>query len=183
METTTIPSARVIPALPRPAAAQPPSSDDPGRGIEQIVARHFGIEPWQVHIRSRRREICNARQVCMWWRIRYTLGKNETLAKIGSRYGEGTRLYDHSTVLHARKAINNLVETDKSFRLMAEAIEREAREVILCHTAEQDVAEAIAEATKLLTKALERAGFIADPDGSLCEQDRISNALILLKQL
>jgi chromosomal replication initiator protein len=49
----------------------------------------------------------------MWWRSRNT---KDSLAAIGLMYGDR----DHATVIHARKTVNNLMETNKVFREKAE---------------------------------------------------------------
>jgi len=84
-------------------------------GIDDIVSESFGVtvERMKAEDRKRKREEVEARQFAMWWRERNT---KETLADIGMMYGGR----DHSTVLHAKKTVNNLMETNKVFREKAE---------------------------------------------------------------
>ena len=46
-----------------------------------------------------------------------------SLASIGAQIGGK----DHATVLHACKTVNNLIETDKSFRMQIEEIEKKLK--------------------------------------------------------
>jgi chromosomal replication initiator protein len=46
-----------------------------------------------------------------------------SLANIGSQIGGK----DHATVLHACKTVNNLLETDKRFRLQVDEIEKKLK--------------------------------------------------------
>ena len=92
-------------------------------GIEQVVCKKYEIPVSSLNIRTRKRVIKEARQICMWWRCRNT---KESLASIGARYTDRSgRPFDHATVLHAKKTVDNLKETDKEFRQTIEDIERQ----------------------------------------------------------
>ena len=85
--------------------------------IQKVVCDYFGIPIDLVLSKTRKREIVQARQVAMFFSK--TLTKS-SLTTIGSRIGGK----DHATVLHACKTVNNLIETDKHFKLQIEEIEK-----------------------------------------------------------
>ena len=70
--------------------------------------------------KTRKREIVQARQVAMYFSKNLT---KSSLATIGSQIGGK----DHATVLHACKTVNNLVETDKTFRNQIEELEKKLK--------------------------------------------------------
>lgn len=84
--------------------------------IMKVVSSFYSIHPSVITAKTRRREIVQARQICMYLSVKYT--KN-SLADIGYNFGG----YDHATVLHAKKTINNLLETDRKFSFQFEQIE------------------------------------------------------------
>jgi len=85
--------------------------------IQKVVCDYFNIPIDLVLSKTRKREIVQARQVAMYFSKSLT---KSSLATIGSRIGGK----DHATVLHACKTVNNLIETDKRFRLQIEEIEK-----------------------------------------------------------
>ena len=88
--------------------------------IQKIVCNYYNIGLEQLQSKTRKREIVQARQVAMFFSK--TLTKS-SLATIGSQIGGK----DHATVLHACKTVNNLIETDKRFRLQVDEIEKKLR--------------------------------------------------------
>lgn len=81
------------------------------------VCKHFNLDEEKFNSKRRTREIAQARQIAMY------LSKNHTklpLTAIGSAIGNK----NHATVLHACKAVTNLLETDKDFRQHIDEIER-----------------------------------------------------------
>lgn len=85
--------------------------------IRDIVCDYFALSVDAISTRSRKREVVQARQIAMYLSKRYT--KN-SLASIGDIIGKR----DHATVLHACKIVNDLIETDKHFRLSVQEIEQ-----------------------------------------------------------
>lgn len=83
--------------------------------IDEIISEAFGVSIDWMKTQSRKRIGVEARQMAMWWRERNT---SDSLADIGNMYGGR----DHATVLHAKKTVNNLMETDKIFRAKAEKV-------------------------------------------------------------
>ena len=77
--------------------------------ICKLIIEGERIAPELVYNKTRKREVCFTRQVCMYF------GKQKTkrsLASIGLVFGK-----DHATVLHACKTVNNLIDTDPKIRL------------------------------------------------------------------
>jgi len=88
--------------------------------IQKVVCNYYNIGLEQLQSKTRKREIVQARQVAMFFSK--TLTKS-SLATIGSQIGGK----DHATVLHACKTVNNLIETDKRFRMQVDEIEKKLK--------------------------------------------------------
>ena len=73
--------------------------------IIYIVPRYLHIEETFHQTKNRKRELVIGRQLAMWLMRRYT---GLSLDKIGDYFSR-----DHATVLHAKKHIDDLRETDK----------------------------------------------------------------------
>jgi chromosomal replication initiator protein len=84
--------------------------------IEDAVSKFYGIDKKNLLLKTRKREVVLCRQICMWWRKNNT---KESLSVIGSRYGK----FDHATVSHAAKTVNNLKNIYSNFRIEIEEIE------------------------------------------------------------
>lgn len=84
--------------------------------IQDIVSSYFNIALEDLHSKSRKREIVQARQVTMFLSKKYT---DHSYSRIGSLVGKR----DHATVLHACKAIQDAIEVDKGFRSTMKTIE------------------------------------------------------------
>lgn len=85
--------------------------------IQKVVCDYYKISIDQIQGKTRKREIVQARQVSMFFSKNLT---KASLASIGARIGGK----DHATVLHACKAVNNLIDTDKLFRNQITDIEK-----------------------------------------------------------
>lgn len=85
--------------------------------IKSVVCDYLKLEPEKFNSPKRTREIAQARQIAMYLSKKHT---KAPLTAIGSAIGGK----NHATVLHACKAISNLIETDKVFKLQIEEIER-----------------------------------------------------------
>ena len=88
--------------------------------IQKVVCNYYNIGLEQLQSKTRKREIVQARQVAMFFSKSMT---KSSLATIGSQIGGK----DHATVLHACKTVNNLIETDKRFRLQVDEIEKKLK--------------------------------------------------------
>ncbi|MBE9509752.1 MAG: chromosomal replication initiator protein DnaA [Bacteroidetes bacterium] len=85
--------------------------------IQKIVCDYYNIPINLIQSKTRKREIVQARQVAMFFSKSLT---KSSLATIGTQIGGK----DHATVLHACKTVNNLIDTDKQFRLQIQDIEK-----------------------------------------------------------
>lgn len=90
-------------------------------GVERIVADFYNLSTEQIKQFTRKGEIKEARQICMWWRFTQT---KATLEEIGGIFSNKSRPagMDHATVLHATKTIKNYRETDKKFKAHTDEI-------------------------------------------------------------
>lgn len=77
--------------------------------ITNEVSSFYGIDRKILFMKKRNREIVTPRQMCHT--LAYALTKN-SLSFIGTQMGS----VDHATVLHSKKAINNLIATDTKIR-------------------------------------------------------------------
>ena len=85
--------------------------------IVTIVCDYLKLDAETFRSPKRTREIAQARQIAMYLSKSHTKAPLTTIGKeIGGK--------NHATVLHACKAISNLIETDKIFRGQIEEIER-----------------------------------------------------------
>lgn len=85
--------------------------------IEQVVCDYFKMPVDKIKSKTRKREIVQARQIVMYFARNLT---KASLATIGSEVGGK----DHATVLHACKTVNNLIDTEKSFKIYVNEIEK-----------------------------------------------------------
>ena len=88
--------------------------------IQKIVCDYFGLPLETINSRTRKREIVQARQLAMFFSKKHT---KSSLATIGLHCGNK----DHATVLHACRTVNNLLETDKRFRIYVEEIDKKLK--------------------------------------------------------
>jgi chromosomal replication initiator protein len=88
--------------------------------IQKVVSDYFNIPIEMINSKTRKREVVQARQIAMFFAKALT--KN-SLATIGLHCGNK----DHATVLHACRTVNNLLETDKNFKVYIEDIEKRIR--------------------------------------------------------
>ena len=88
--------------------------------IQKVVCSYYNIGLELLQSRTRKREIVQARQVAMFFSKSMT---KSSLATIGTHIGGK----DHATVLHACKTVNNLIETDKRFRIQIDEIEKKLK--------------------------------------------------------
>jgi len=88
--------------------------------ISKVVCDYFNIPVDYLQAKTRKREIVQARQITMYFSKNMT---KYSLASIGAQIGNK----DHATVLHACKTVNNLLETDKKFRLQLQEIENKLK--------------------------------------------------------
>jgi hypothetical protein len=92
--------------------------------IQKAVSDFYGLrfddEVKLINLRTRKREVVEARQVSMTLSRLYTRGG---LAIIGKLHGD----HDHATILHAIGVVRNLNETDRDFRKDYQAMKEQMK--------------------------------------------------------
>ena len=83
--------------------------------IQKITAEHFSFPDDLLRSKTRKKEIAQARQICMYLCKSMT---DSSLKTIGLHFGGR----DHSTVIHAINCTENLLEEDNKLRDSVEAI-------------------------------------------------------------
>ena len=99
--------------LARAALGEEPAAATQRVSMSQIidaVIDHFGVRLSDLQGKRRSRSIAFPRQVCMYLARDLT---NHSLEEIGGHFGGR----DHTTVLHAYRTIDRLVDTDETIRL------------------------------------------------------------------
>ncbi len=76
--------------------------------VQRVVGRHYEIPPDLLMAKIRTKPIARARMIAMALCLRLT---GHSLKQVGARFGRR----DHTTVLHARKKIQEWLESDPSF--------------------------------------------------------------------
>ena len=99
---------RLVNSMPREVSVQ---------DIQKTVCNYFGITHDVLLSKTRKREICQARQIAMY--LSRNMTKN-SLSTIGSMIGGK----DHATVLHSYNTVCNLMDTDRTFRQYVTDIEK-----------------------------------------------------------
>lgn len=85
--------------------------------IQKVVCDYFDLPIELLKSKTRKREVVQARQIAMYFAKKMT---KSSLANIGMHCGGK----DHATVLHACRTVNNLQETDKTFRGYLEDLDK-----------------------------------------------------------
>lgn len=85
--------------------------------IQKVVCDYFNLPIELLKSKTRRREVVQARQIAMFFAKRMT---KSSLASIGAQCGGK----DHATVLHACKTVNNLLDTDKRFKIYIDDLDK-----------------------------------------------------------
>ncbi|GMO33479.1 MAG: chromosomal replication initiator protein DnaA [Candidatus Azobacteroides pseudotrichonymphae] len=84
--------------------------------IQNIVSSYFKVNIDQIHSKSRKREIVQARQIAMFLSKKHT---DHSYSLIGEQIGKR----DRTTVLHACKSVQNNLDLSKRFRSTMRDIE------------------------------------------------------------
>jgi len=77
--------------------------------IQKTVSEYFHLKPADLKDKTRKKEIVIARQVAMYFSKEYT---NHSLKSIGYHFGGR----DHSTVIHAVQAVNDMIDVNANFK-------------------------------------------------------------------
>lgn len=92
--------------------------------VHDVVSKHCEIEKERVKQRRRKREIVQARQLCMYFSHKFT---KASLKNIGEYYGG----FDHTTVIHSCSTVENLMDTEEDYKALADKIEQELFHILL----------------------------------------------------
>jgi hypothetical protein len=85
--------------------------------IKKVVCEYFNIPVEYIDLKTRKREIVQARQIAMYFAKKIT---KFSLSMIALQIGDK----DHSTCLFAIKQVYNLIETDKLYAKQIKEIEK-----------------------------------------------------------
>lgn len=85
--------------------------------IVMVVEKHTGVKLETFKLPTRKRLIITPRQICMYFLKLHT---DYSLDRIGQIFGK-----DHGTVIHSRKQIDDLIETDKEIRNICKKIKED----------------------------------------------------------
>ena len=88
---------------------QTPQEEITVERIQKVVSDYFKIAPELISSKSRKREVVQARQIAMYLSRTLT---STSLSYIGSQIGGR----DHATVLHSYNTVNDLIDTDRTFK-------------------------------------------------------------------
>ena len=83
--------------------------------IEKVVCNVLGVTPASLHQKSRKREICETRQIVLY----FALLEGYTLRLAAKFYN-----LDHATSIHSRKKVYNIYATEKAFRNSIDTIHK-----------------------------------------------------------
>ena len=84
--------------------------------VQKLVCEFFGIDQNRLQEKTKKREIVQVRQIAMY----FCRELDYTHKAIGLQFGGR----DHSTVVHAIKSVNNLIEIDPNYRNRVDEIRR-----------------------------------------------------------
>ncbi len=88
--------------------------------IQKTVSEYFKVTIDQLKDKTRKKEIVMARQLAMYFSKEYT---SSSLKTIGYHFGGR----DHSTVIHAVQTVNDLYDTDNSYKRSLDEIRKKLK--------------------------------------------------------
>jgi chromosomal replication initiator protein len=88
--------------------------------IQKTVAEYFKVEIVELKSKSRKKEVVIPRQVSMYFCKLYT---NYSYKVIGAQFGGR----DHSTVIHALHAVEDMIETNPQFKNQTEELRKKLK--------------------------------------------------------
>jgi chromosomal replication initiator protein len=77
--------------------------------IQKMVCEFFNMPYERLMMKTRRREVVQARQISMYLAKKFT---KSSLKAIGQHFGG----FDHTTVIHSCQTVENLMDTDSDYR-------------------------------------------------------------------
>lgn len=117
--------------------------------ILSVVCKHSGLTIHELKKKTRKRSVCQYRQLAFYFLLKYT---RLTTTKVGEIF-----ILNHSTVIHGRKNSLSLIEFDKEINELCAAIDLEIKQNIKTidnnkETKEQVIREII-KANNILEKS------------------------------
>jgi chromosomal replication initiation ATPase DnaA len=94
--------------------------------IIQVVCKKLSADIHEIITERRFRRIVKARQIIAYFALIYDYGQMEIANKLGYK--------EHSTVIHCRKAVNDLYFSDKKFREEIDMIRIELKNIEIKNT-------------------------------------------------
>ncbi len=88
--------------------------------IQKTVSEYFKIPVDMLKAKTRKKEIVMARQLAMYFSKEYT---SHSLKTIGYHFGGR----DHSTVIHAVQTVNDMYDTDQSFKKAVDELRKKLK--------------------------------------------------------
>lgn len=85
--------------------------------IQELIAKHHNLDVQLLRANTRKRHIVQARHIAMYCAKHFT---GSSLTKIGEHFGGR----DHSTVIHACKTVEDLMDTDSKFKAQVDEIQK-----------------------------------------------------------
>ncbi len=86
-----------------------------------IIAKYFSSTRKEIFSNTRKRHVMTKRQLFFYFCTIYTDTSYEEIGYIAMKYNRSTP-FNHATIVHSKKTIVNLIETDKAIRTHAEHI-------------------------------------------------------------
>lgn len=90
--------------------------------VEYRVCKHFGIKPESIHVKTNKRDIVMVRQITCYLQELFVL--NAGVSSIARFFNQ-----DHTTVIHSRKTVNNLIDTDDEYNKTITELTRQLKHI------------------------------------------------------
>tara|TARA_R110000803_G_scaffold71579_1_gene134873 strand:- start:315 stop:782 length:468 start_codon:yes stop_codon:yes gene_type:complete len=98
--------------------------------IAKAVSEHYDMSLLQVFHKTRKRQITIKRQLVFYLCRKHTILSFGGISAVFENYMQG-KVYDHATVIHSCRVIQNIMDTDKNFRKEVEFLELEVQKVVI----------------------------------------------------
>jgi hypothetical protein len=83
------------------------------RLIAKTVAAHYGMSRAELLMETHMRHVVRPRQIAMFLSLQ--MARGASLSLVGRWFGRDNRKFDHTTVMHARDTIADMIESDREF--------------------------------------------------------------------
>lgn len=137
---------------------------DKGKIINTVIT-HFGISMEQLISSDRKREICYCRHSLIFFLVYYT---NMSLKTIGEMFGAR----DHTTVIHAREKIEDLMDSDPKIFDEIKYITEKIHDMHIKVDSDEELVKIATEAIHILNNLLEANKNWNDQSGYEARQNK-----------